>query len=51
LLARVGKAAGWVVRLTSAIWFFVLAADITVLAYIRNRVVAGKFGSASPSLE
>jgi hypothetical protein len=51
LLARVGKAAGWVVRLTTAIWFFALAADITVLAYIRNRVLAGEIGSASPSLE
>jgi hypothetical protein len=51
LLARVGKAAGWVVRLTTAIWFFALAADITVLAYIRHRVLAGKIGSASPSLE
>jgi hypothetical protein len=51
LLARVGKAAGWVVRSVTAIWFAALAADIALLAYIRKRAVGGKFDAGTPSLE
>jgi hypothetical protein len=49
LLARVGKAAGWVVRSITAIWFAALAADIALLAYIRNRAVGRKFDAGTPS--
>ena len=37
LLARVGKAAGWLVDLLTAIWFTILAALIALLASIRSR--------------
>jgi hypothetical protein len=36
LLARIGKAALWVVRLTTAIWFVALAALAAVLLYTRQ---------------
>jgi hypothetical protein len=42
LLARVGKAAGWLVQMLTAIWFAVLAALIALLAFVRSRAIAGK---------
>jgi len=46
LLARVGKAAGWVVHLLTVMWFVVLAALIAVLVWIRRCFVAGEFDAA-----
>jgi hypothetical protein len=43
LLARVGKTAGWVVHLLTAIWFAVLAAETALLLFIRNCVKGKKF--------
>ena len=43
LLARVGKAAGWLVQLLAVIWFAVLAALIALLAFIRSRAPARGF--------
>lgn len=36
LLARVGEAAGWVVRLVTVMWFAALAALVGVLAWVRR---------------
>jgi hypothetical protein len=36
LLARIGKAAGWAVRLITAVWFGALAAAFAVLLYVRR---------------
>jgi hypothetical protein len=38
LLARIGKAAGWVVELMTLIWFAVLATTLVLLNFIRNCV-------------
>jgi hypothetical protein len=46
LLARIGKAAMWVVRLTAAIWFVALAVLLAVLIYIRQRAACGDFESS-----
>jgi hypothetical protein len=43
LLARVGKAAGWVVRLLTVIWFAVLATTLLLLNFIRSCVRRGEF--------
>jgi hypothetical protein len=43
LLARIGKAAVWVVRLAVAIWFMALAALLAVLIYICRRAARGDF--------
>jgi hypothetical protein len=47
LLARVGKAAGWVVHLVMVVWFAALAATLILLNFIRSRVKRGAFESAS----
>src|SRR5208282_3997861 len=47
LLARVGKAAGWVVHLLTAIWFAALATLIALLAWIRRRFATGEFDDAA----
>ena len=41
-LARVGKAAVWLVQMLTVIWFTMLAALIALLAFIRDRAIAGK---------
>lgn len=46
LLARVGKAAGWVVQLLTALWFVAIAALTAVLAWIWRCVAAGQFADA-----
>jgi hypothetical protein len=46
LLARIGKAAGWVIDLMAAIWFAALAALISVLLVIRRRAAANEFDAA-----
>jgi hypothetical protein len=38
LLARVGKAAAWLVEMLAVIWFALLAALIALLVFIRNRM-------------
>jgi len=43
LLARVGKAAGWVVRLATIIWFATLASTLVLLVHIRNCAKRGTF--------
>jgi len=43
LLARIGKAAGWVVHLVTVIWFVALAALISVLAWIRRGAAGNEF--------
>jgi hypothetical protein len=43
LLARVGKAAGWLVQLLTVIWFTTLAALIALLTFIRSRASARGF--------
>jgi hypothetical protein len=48
LLARIGKAAGWVVHLTAAIWFAALAGLVSVLIFIRTRAAANGFDAAAP---
>jgi hypothetical protein len=47
LLARVGKAAGWVVHLVTVIWFVALAALISSLAWIRRRAAANEFDAVA----
>jgi hypothetical protein len=47
LLARVGKAAVWVVRLSKTVWFTALAADIALLVHICNRALGEKFDATS----
>ncbi len=42
LLARVGKAAAWLVQMLTVIWFTILAALIALLTFIRSRAIAGK---------
>jgi hypothetical protein len=50
LLARVGKAAGWLVQILTALWFAALAALVGLLIFI-GKVIAGRgFESASTSL-
>jgi hypothetical protein len=39
LLARVGKAAGWLVQLLTVIWFTTLATLIALLTFIRRRAI------------
>src|SRR5690348_6805816 len=46
LLARVGKAAGWLVQALTVIWFALLAALIALLAFIRSRAIVGKLEPA-----
>jgi hypothetical protein len=46
LLARIGKAANWVVHLVTAIWFAILCATLVLLGYIRNCMVAGRFDAS-----
>ena len=41
LLARVGKAAGWLVQLLTVMWFTALAVLIALLALIRSRAARG----------
>jgi len=48
LLARVGKAAGWVVHLIAAIWWAALAAEIALLLFIRGCTAGNKFEPAGP---
>jgi hypothetical protein len=43
LLARVGKAAGWLVEMLAVIWFALLAALIALLTFIRSRASARGF--------
>jgi hypothetical protein len=43
LLARVGKAAVWLVQMLTAIWFSLLAALIALLAFIRSRMSSRGF--------
>jgi hypothetical protein len=43
LLARVGKAARWVIHLAFAIWYTALAALICLLTFIRQRTAANGF--------
>jgi hypothetical protein len=43
LLARVGKAARWVIHLAFAIWYTALAALISLLIFIRQRAAANGF--------
>ena len=43
LLARVGKAAGWVVHLATVIWFAALAGLISLLLFIRRRAATHEF--------
>ena len=50
LLARVGKAAGWLVEFLTVVWFAVLAALIALLVFIRSRAVAGKFEPTQDAL-
>ena len=41
LLARVGKAAGWLVQMLTVIWFALLAALTALLTFIRSRAARG----------
>jgi len=43
LLARVGKAAAWLVEALTVLWFAALASLIAVLAFIRTRMSSHKF--------
>jgi hypothetical protein len=43
LLARIGKAAGWIVHLIAVIWFAALAALISLLLFIRRRAATNGF--------
>ncbi|HKV04582.1 MAG TPA: hypothetical protein VJO53_05680 [Candidatus Acidoferrales bacterium] len=43
LLARVGKAAGWVIELVTAIWFAALAALTALLIFIRGRFATAEY--------
>lgn len=45
LLARVGKAAGWLVQLLTVIWFTVLAALIALLAFLWKRIATKSWAS------
>jgi hypothetical protein len=45
LLARVGKAAEWVVHLVTVVWFAALAALISLLLFIRSRAAAKGFAT------
>jgi len=47
LLARVGKAAGWVVHLITAVWFAALAALVAVLEFVRRRAKREMFEVAT----
>jgi hypothetical protein len=49
LLARVGKAAGWVVHLVTVIWFTALAALISLLLFIRTRAATNGFDAFPPA--
>jgi hypothetical protein len=51
LLARVGKAAAWLVELLTVVWFTMLAALIALLAFIRNQAVAGKVEPTQDALQ
>jgi len=48
LLARVGKAAGWLVHMLTAIWFAALAALAAVLIWIRRIATANEFEASAP---
>ena len=50
LLARVGKAAAWVVHLLTIVWFAALAATIALLLYIRKALAANTLESAPQSV-
>jgi len=50
LLARVGKAAGWVVHLIAAIWFAALAALVAALESVRRCAKRGMFEVATEHL-
>ena len=43
LLARIGKAAGWIVHLVAVIWFAALAALISLLLFICRRAAKNEF--------
>src|SRR6185437_9636088 len=43
LLARVGKAAAWLVEALTVLWFAALASLIAVLAFIRTRMSSSRF--------
>jgi hypothetical protein len=47
LLGRIGKAAGWVVHLTTVIWFAALAALISLLLFIRRRTATNELDVAA----
>ena len=49
LLARVGKAAGWVVHLLTALWFVALAALIALLVFIRGLAARTGFDGTAAS--
>ncbi len=51
LLARIGKAAGWVVHLVTVIWFTALAALLLLLAWIRRLVETNEFETVASSLD
>jgi len=42
-LARIGKAAGWIVHLVAVIWFAALAALISLLLFICRRAAKNEF--------
>ena len=48
LLARVGKAAGWLVDLLTALWFTLLAALLILLRFIRRCAKRGEWEPATP---
>jgi hypothetical protein len=50
LLARVGKAASWVVHLVTAVWVAALSALVAVLEFIRRSAKRGMFESAIDNL-
>lgn len=51
LLARVGKATGWVVQLLTTIWFAVLAATVVLSNFIRSCAGRGEFEVVRPALK
>jgi hypothetical protein len=50
LLARIGKAAGWLVQMLTVLWFAVLAVLIALFAFIYSRARAGKLEPVSDAL-
>ncbi|HXW62727.1 MAG TPA: hypothetical protein VEJ45_09015 [Candidatus Acidoferrales bacterium] len=50
LLARVGKAADWLVDLLTAIWFTLLGATLVLLHFIRRCAKRGQWETVSPGI-